>query len=355
MISPIAKKLLLWYRSRERNLPWRKNPKPYAVWVAEIMAQQTRLETMLPYYHRWMRRFPSVKSLAKAQEQDVLELWEGLGYYSRARNLCRAALIVKEEYGGRLPRTIDELQKLPGVGTYTAGAIASLAFGADEPAVDGNAVRVLSRLFNVKDPPTSGKGNRRFWELAKKHLPIGQAADYNQALMDLGATVCTAKNPKCDVCPVAQYCKGRKLGVQEKLPVKLKPAEMPLREFAAAVIRTDRRILIVRRPTSGLLGGMWEFPNIEIASTKQAKAKLRQVLRKEFGFTPTLTAKLATFQHTYSHFYALLLTYDCPVNGDVPKLKHVADQRWVKPDELKKFPMGRLDRRIADLLQNPRS
>src|SRR5512135_342672 len=205
-MTKFASKLLRWYQEHGRVLPWRGEKAPYAVWVSEIMLQQTRVEAVIPYYRRWMERFPTVEVLARASERDVLRLWEGLGYYTRARNLRRAAQMVVERYGGQLPAEADELRKLPGIGRYTAGAIASIAFGGDEPALDGNIRRVLARVFNVTETADSTSGAAHLWRLAGEQLPSGRAGDYNQALMDLGATICVASNPRCAVCPVNRVC-----------------------------------------------------------------------------------------------------------------------------------------------------
>lgn len=351
MISPIAKKLLCWYAAQKRSLPWRTNPQPYAVWVAEIMAQQTRLDSMLPYYSRWMRRYPSIRSLARSAEQDVLALWEGLGYYSRARNLRRAAQIVIKEYGGRLPSTVEELNNLPGIGAYTAGAIASVAFGVDAPAVDGNAVRVLSRLFDVDMPASSASAQKFFRSLAAQHLPAGRAADYNQALMDLGAQVCTPRQPKCGDCPLRVECRAAALGIEEQRPVKIRVKAPPRRHFAAAVVQQRGLVLLVQRPSTGLLAGMWEFPNAPLRSQRSAKAALRKELKQSLGLVLPFEHRLGEFEHAYSHFSVCLQVFHHPLQGLRPKVNTKRPHRWLPISQLKSLPMGKLDRRIADALQ----
>jgi A/G-specific adenine glycosylase len=349
--SKIAKPLLRWFGSRRRSLPWRDNPKPYAVWVAEIMAQQTRLETMLPYYKRWMKRFPNVKTLANAKERDVLSLWEGLGYYTRARNMRKAAQLIVDDHGGRVPADFEALSNLPGIGPYTAGAIASLAFGMDRPAVDGNAIRVLARVFDVDLRVESGHAKKRFWELASEHLPKGRAADYNQALMDLGAQVCTPRNPKCNICPLRKECRANALGIQEQRPVRTAGVRIPVRKFAAAVIRRGSRVLLVQRPTNGLLGGMWEFPNTSLSTHKQVKDVLRRTLLSELGLALAVGEMLGQYEHTYSHFHARLQVYNAPTNGKQPKVKSTSKHLWVPINGLGRLPMGKLDRNIATSLQ----
>ncbi|MBP7355647.1 MAG: A/G-specific adenine glycosylase, partial [Longilinea sp.] len=259
MSAELAEKLLAWYAVNARTLPWRGHPDPYAVWVSEIMLQQTQVDTVSPYFERWMARFPTLEALAAASEQEVLALWEGLGYYSRARNLWRAARQVWEA-GGQMPRTAADLALLPGVGRYTAAAIASMAFGQNEAALDGNIRRVLARIFNVTLPARSPEGERQLWALAQQHLPPGRAGDYNQALMDLGSQICTPRAPACLVCPLQALCQAAALGLQAERPVMSSRPPVPLWTVTAAVIWRADRVLIARRPSRGLLGGLWEFP-----------------------------------------------------------------------------------------------
>lgn len=351
MKSKFTSKLLRWYGSRRRSLPWREKPRPYAVWVAEIMAQQTRIESMLPYYKKWMKRFPSVKKLAQANEQDVLAVWEGLGYYTRARNLRKGAQVVMSEHGGRVPADWDALRNLPGIGPYTAGAIGSLAFGLDKPAVDGNAIRVLSRVFNVSKPVDSASGKQQIWVLAAQYLPSGRAAEYNQALMDLGARVCSPRSPKCLVCPVASECVSRRIGIQEQRPVQSEAKQIPMRQFAAAVIWQAGKVLVVQRPASGLLAGMWEFPNLQLRQSG-AKAQLAREMKKRFDVNIQLQGRTGVYERTYSHFHARLQVYESKLNGVRPMLRGEQQAAWVKPKKLAALPMGKLDRSVANSLLN---
>jgi len=254
-MKTFTRRLLVWYRRNARTLPWRNHPDPYAVWVSEIMLQQTRVETVIPYFHRWIQRFPTIKSLAKASEQDVLNLWEGLGYYSRARNLHKAAKIVMEQYAGQLPRDLDALRRLPGIGRYTVGAIASMAFGMDEPTLDANIRRVFARVFDISVPADSPSGEKALWKLAAEYLPKGKAGDSNQALMDLGATICLPKNPRCLICPLMELCEARIKGIQDQRPVLKRKKKAPHHILAAAVIIKNGRVLLAKRPSKGLLGG----------------------------------------------------------------------------------------------------
>jgi A/G-specific adenine glycosylase len=340
--------LLAWYAQHARILPWRGDSNPYAIWVSEVMLQQTRVETVIPYFERWMSRFPNLASLAQASQQDVLTAWEGLGYYSRARNLHKAAQIVVWEMNGELPRDPKALSRLPGVGRYTAGAIASLAFGLDAPVLDGNIRRVLARVFNLTEPARSPAGERHLWELAAEHLPPGRAGDYNQAMMDLGATICTPRAPNCLGCPVSRTCQAYALGVQEERPVALEKPAIPHHIVTAAVIHNQAQVLIAQRPAQGLLGGLWEFPGGKLQPGEDLAACLQREIREELGAGIVVQDQLGVYRHAYTHFRVTLHAFHCTLaNGDQPRPLQVNDLRWVAPSELAAFPMGKIDRQIA--------
>jgi A/G-specific adenine glycosylase len=267
VVAAIRAALLTFFDESARDLPWRRTGDPYAVWVSEVMAQQTRVETAAPYYDRWLRTFPDIDALADAAPDAVLKAWEGLGYYSRARNLHSAARVVRERHGGALPGSYDELRALPGIGDYTAGAIASIAFGVPAPAVDGNVRRVLARLLD--DPAPGAAALRR---TATALVPHDRPGDFNQAIMELGATICTPRAPACRRCPVADHCAARAAGTQLERPLAKPARSLPVIDYATAVLRRlDGRVLIIRRPDTGLLAGMWCFPAIELP-TPQAPA-----------------------------------------------------------------------------------
>jgi A/G-specific adenine glycosylase len=309
------------------------------------MLQQTRVDTVIPYFEKWMFLFPTVTQLANASEQDVLNAWEGLGYYSRARNLHKAAQIVAEKYHGELPRDLDNLRALPGIGRYTVGAIASMAFGMDEPTLDGNLRRVFARLFDVTEPADSPVGEKKLWELAAKNLPKGQAGDYNQALMDLGATICLPKNPRCLLCPLMKMCKARENGVQEARPV-LKPKKIvPQYINAAGVILKRGRVLLAKRPSTGLLGGMWEFPNGRVNG--DPARELFNALKTGYRLDVQKTEALCIIQHAYTHFKVTVHAFHCE-SISIPKDKNL---KWVRLGELENYPMGKIDRQIARKLK----
>lgn len=347
----LSSRLLTWYAQNKRTLPWRGHRSEYAVWVSEIMLQQTRVETVIPYFKKWMKSFPTVRALAKASEREVLNAWEGLGYYSRARNFHKAAKIVVEKYGGKLPRDVGELQKLPGIGRYTAGALASILFGMDEPALDGNLKRVYARLFDMKTPVNSAKGEQTLWELARANLPKGKAADFNQALMDLGAMICAPKNPRCEVCPLAGDCLARKRGTQNLRPVKFAKKAVPHHVHAAAVIvkRISNSLyaLLAKRPSRGLLAGMWEFPNARVAGeavedvASAVGAAYRLTLRAKRGVHP-----LTTVEHAYSHFRVTVYAFQCEL---IQASTH-ENLKWVALKKLDEYPMGKVARLIANKL-----
>jgi len=359
----LSTKLLKWYRLHGRTLPWRGHPDPYAVWVSEIMLQQTRVEAVIPYFEEWMDRFPSVQALAEASEREVLNLWEGLGYYSRARNLRKAAKMVVDELDGRLPRSMDALRKLPGIGRYTAGAIASMAFGLDEPTLDGNLRRVFARLFNVEVPADSTEGEKLLWSIAAENLPKGKAGDFNQALMDLGAAICLPKNPRCPLCPLREDCQARKLGLQEARPVLQPKAEVPHVVHAAAVIvgrignPPKGTVLLSKRPSNGLLGGMWEFPNGRVDG--DPARGLPKALKTGYRLTVRAGEALGVVNHAYTHFRVTVHVFSADLTdyADDKNLRNRRNLRmnenlkWVKLSELEDYPMGKIDRQIAQKIK----
>ncbi len=311
------------------------------------MLQQTRVETVIPYFERWMVRFPSIVELAAASEQEVLSAWEGLGYYSRARNLYKAALIVMKEYGGNLPRELEALRSLPGIGRYTAGAIASMAFGQDVATLDANLRRVFARVFNVAEPADSPVGEEILWTLAGQHLPMGRAGDFNQALMDLGATICLSKKPRCLLCPLGELCQARRLGIQEKRPVLRPKAVVPHYTVAAAVIGRDGKFLLAKRSSKGLLGGMWEFPGGKIDTGETLEECLMREIREELAVEIRVGEPFGVYEHAYTHFRIRLHAFLCVLKCGEPSPIVAAELAWVSSADLGHYPMGKVDRQIA--------
>ncbi len=352
--TEIAPPLLAWYERHARRLPWRDHPSAYRVWVSEIMLQQTRVETVLPYFERWMQRFPSIEALAGASEQDVLQTWEGLGYYSRARNIHRAARVIMEKLDGQIPADRAALEALPGIGRYTAGAIASIAFGQREAALDANIRRVLARVFNVDIPARSTEGERMLWQFAHSVLPEDRAGDFNQAMMDLGSSICTPRAPACMICPIAEHCAARALGVQEQRPVLEPKQATPHYTVTAAVIRRDGRVLIAKRPSTGLLGGLWEFPGGKLEEGETLPEGLQREISEELDAQVRVGEPFGIYRHGYTHFKVTLHAFCCDLSQGEPRALHASEIRWAAPEELTQFPMGKIDRQIAArLLQTP--
>ncbi len=342
----IQKKLLHWYEKNKRDLPWRRTNDPYAIWVSEIMLQQTQVATVIPYYKKFLKSFPTVRHLARADLSKVLKVWEGLGYYSRARNLHRASRIVSNHFNGKIPDNPTNLRTLPGVGRYTAGAILSIAFNKEAPVLDGNVKRVLSRLFAIANPSTSGKTGPHLWFLSESLIPKGEAGSFNQGLMDLGATTCTPKEPRCPQCPLRDLCKGKASGDPERFPTKALKKKIPHIEAVCAVIQRNGKVLLRRRPSEGLLGGLWEFPNwkIEEKQRSRPRLRLRSSIKKEIGLNVEVKEPVGTFQQTYSHFKLTLHTYYCQSRDEKEQGK------WVPVSKLRLFPMSRIHRRIAQMI-----
>lgn len=349
-IPTMADRLLAWYAVHGRQLPWRGRSDPYAIWVAEIMLQQTQVGKVIPYYTRWMERFPDLTTLAIASQQEVLRLWEGLGYYSRARNLHHAAQIVRDEYNGLLPRQVHELRSLPGIGRYTAGAIASIAFGEDQPTLDGNIRRVLARVFDVRLPARSRESEQVLWDLAASNLPPGKAGKYNQALMDLGATICKPRLPDCPRCPLKDICQAYALGVQAERPVTFRKPATPHYNVTAAVIWRDGQALIGQRPSRGLLGGLWEFPGGKLEPGEDLASALYREIEEELGVGIRIDQPIGTYRHAYTHFGVTVHAFECTLLGGDPSPLHHNKIAWVLPAEMASFPMGKIDRLIANQL-----
>jgi A/G-specific adenine glycosylase len=346
-MNKFAELTLNWYSRNARVLPWRNHPDPYAIWVSEIMLQQTQVSAVIPYFERWMNCYTDICTLSQATEGEVLSLWEGLGYYARARNLHKAARLVVEEYNGSIPTTVGELKKLPGVGRYTAAAIASMAFGADEATLDGNIKRVLSRVFKITEPVNTPTGEKILWEIVSDHLPSGRAGEYNQALMDIGATICLPKKPDCLGCPLKNICKAQKKGLQGKLPVVKKKTKIPTIIKSAAVVIKRRKVLLLKRQSRGLLGGMWEFPSVEVKNNPEKELASR--IKSLYELNIPVESHLLTIKHVYSHFKLTEHVFLCTLKseGKLPR-----GFKWITLFELKKYPMGKVDRQIANKLVN---
>ncbi len=343
--------ILAWYAAHRRNLPWRDETDPYRVWVSEVMLQQTQVVTVLPYYPRFLARFPTVAALAAAPLADVLKLWEGLGYYARARNMHRAAQKIVAELGGQIPTDYAELRSLPGFGDYTAGAVAAIAFGQSVPAVDGNVKRVLARLFAIQTDVTRGAGARQVRTIAAELVDPTHPGDWTQALMELGATVCLPKAPRCPVCPVAAQCQARRQGIEPELPLKPARRALPHFDVTAAVIQHEGKILIAQRPLEGMLGGLWEFPGGKTEPGESLPDCLRREIEEELGLKIEVGAPVTVVKHSYTHFKITLHAFYCALEAGAPRAIGVADWRWVSLAELDEFAFPRTDQQIIAALR----
>jgi A/G-specific adenine glycosylase len=340
--------LLTWYRRTARDLPWRRTCDPYRIWVSEILLQQTRVETVISYYQRFLAAFPTVQVLAAAPLTRVLRLWAGLGYYSRARHLHRAARLIASERGGRFPATAAQWQELPGVGAYTAGAVASIAFGERVPAVDGNVKRVLARLSCIRQRIGTAAFDRTVGTLAGQLVPRGAPGEFNQALMELGARVCLPRRPRCDLCPVRHFCAAHAAGCPSALPLRArKPRVRSVRRVAAAVWRNGA-VLLVRRPATGLLAGLWTLPGAELRGRAAPSATLKRLARESLGGTLLVGPRVGAVQHAFSHQSWRVDVYACDLDAPADALSG-ADCRWVSRARLAHFPLAAVDCKLLQL------
>ena len=352
--SAIAAALLAWIDAGNlRDLPWRTEPRdPYAVWVSEIMLQQTQAATVIPYLQRWLERFPTVEALAAAEPDDVLKAWEGLGYYSRARNLHKAAGVVVQQHGGRLPDDRRGLLALPGIGRYTAGAMLSLAFGQRAAVLDGNVRRVLARVYDVDGEIGKSATETQLWHLAQELVEAvepRQAGPLNEALMDLGATVCLPQGPRCLLCPLYALCLARQRGTQEERPVRKARKPLPHFDVTAAVLRRPgqpEQFLIAQRPPEGMLGGLWEFPGGKRHDGESLPDCLRREMQEELAVEVAVGEPVAVVRHAYTHFRITLHAFECQLLAGEPQPIGVADWRWTTLHALARYPFAVTDQKI---------
>ena len=343
----VSRRLLAWFGRSAREMDWRTTDDPYRIWVSEVMLQQTRVETVTPYYRRFLSAFPTVRALADAPRDRVMKLWEGLGYYSRARNLHRAAGVVARENGGRLPEDPEALAALPGIGRSTAGAIAAIAFRKDTPILDANAKRVIARLAAVAEPLSRPSVERRLWELSRGLIPPGKGRETALALMDLGAMVCTPRRPDCPACPLRDRCEGFRQGLQEAIPAKAAKKDLPRHDVVVAWIADGKgRILVGRRPERGLLGGLWELPGGRRESGETREEALRRELRQGWGMGVEVGERIASVPHGFSHFRITLHAFRCRRMGKGPRTER--EWRWVRRKDLIGLAFPRAYRKMID-------
>ncbi len=349
-VPVLRRSLLDWYQHHGRDLPWRTTRDPYKIWVSEIMLQQTQVNTVIPYYTRWLQQFPTVETLAQADQQTVLKAWQGLGYYARARNLHRAAGMVVKEHNGQFPTSVASAVKLPGIGQTTAGGILSAAFDLPTAILDGNVKRVLARLVNLSVPPN--RAQRYLWGLSEALIDTRSPRDFNQGIMDLGATICTPKEPVCGLCPWQRHCRAFQLNIQATIPMTETRSPLPHKHIGVAVIwNDDGHILIDRRRQEGLLGGMWEFPGGKIEPNETVEECIRREIQEELGIEVVVGDRLITVDHAYSHFRVTLNVHHCQYQSGEPQPLECDEVRWVRLDELQQYPFPKANEKIIEALQ----
>ena len=343
-----ASLLFEWFNLHRRELPWREIARdPYKVWVSEIMLQQTKVETVKPYYENWMDTFPTLETLAAASEEDVLRQWQGLGYYSRARNLHQAVKEVVRQYDGKVPDTKQEIMSLKGIGEYTAGAILSLAYGKDEVAVDGNVLRIFARLYDIKDNVLQVAVKQKVLQLAQAQIPMGQAGKFNEALMDFGSLVCIPKHPTCPVCPLRRLCLAHQRGCEKDVPYRGEKRKVPIEYWTVGVIKQGDCVLVHQRPDKGLLASMWEFP-MGAGRGKKGKGALTQLLNQIGVTVDTTWELLEKRKHVFSHKIWQLGIYLIPcVHGNTNLRK---EWQWLPIQAYQTVPWAGPHGKITALL-----
>lgn len=350
--APWTGALLEWYQRHCRALPWRDRPTPYRVWVSEVMLQQTQVATVEPYFARFMARFPTIDALAAAELESILQVWEGLGYYSRARNLHRAARMVANAMGGAIPDNEAELLKLPGIGAYTAPAIASIAFGQRVPVLDTNVARVCARIWAVDQPATTPRVRRDLHQRLRTAMAGHDPAAFNQAMMEIGALICTARNPACDRCPLSRHCRAHSQGCVDRLPVKAPRRTIPHRRHVGLALTNHGRLLLRRRPENEMLGGLWELPTVELAPDETPPAAANRAAAT-LGLAPATLNRVGEVRHGYSHFKVTLELYTAERAEPTPDTD--ADSpRWLDPEQLQRLPCSQITRKAIAILSRSR-
>ncbi len=348
--------LLRWYDKNHRKLPWRETEDAYYIWISEVMLQQTQVRTVIPYYSRFIKRFPTVQNLANAHQQTILKMWEGLGYYSRARNMHRAAKIIVHEYNGVIPQNWTQIRSLPGIGDYIAAAVLSIANDQSYAVVDGNVKRVFSRLFCISSPTNHASAKKEFNLIAEKLLHEMESGKYNQAVMELGALICTPRNPGCNSCPLNFLCDAFRDSSVADFPQRNKSKPTPSHLLATGVIVKENKILITQRPENGLLGGLWEFPGGQIKVGEDAQEVCKRSIKKSTGLNIEIRDYLTSVKHAYTHFKIKMDVFLCHTNSFAVELDGPMGYRWIDIDDIHKYPLHKANHkflpRVRDALKN---
>lgn len=348
--APLSSLLLKWFDKNKRDLPWRKNKDPYAVWISEIMLQQTQVDTVIPFYTRWMKAFPDIAALAHASPDAILKHWEGLGYYTRVRNLHKAAEIILEKHKGIFPEDFQTVLSLPGIGRYTSGAILSIAFDQKLPVLDGNVMRVFARLFLINEPVNSAPVQKKLWKKAEELMPSKRTGDYNQSLMELGALICTPKNPQCALCPLQKICLAKKEGSPSLLPVKTPKTKIEKIRTVIALLWRKNKIFIQKRKAEGFLGGLWEFPGGKVEKQESEEEALQREIKEELGIAIEIIKPRPLIRHAYTRFQVTLYPFDCkPLSNKITRTS-ATEHQWVKPQALSSFAFPAANKKLIQIL-----
>ncbi|MFH1755025.1 MAG: A/G-specific adenine glycosylase [Candidatus Latescibacterota bacterium] len=350
-LQAIRQRLLLWFDQTRRQLPWRGTKDPYRTWVSEVMLQQTRVTTVIPYYKRFLDIFPDVQSLAEANIDAVLKIWEGLGYYARARNLHRAANLLVTERNGIIPDDYGALRDVPGVGDYIAAAVLSQSFNKPHAVVDGNVKRVLARLLSIDAPVNHSSSMKIYKAHASRLLDTKRPGDFNQAVMELGALICRPANPDCGHCPIRNFCRAHETGMQSTLPVRSPKRPVPHRRVAVGVVRRGGKILITQRKPSGLLGGLWEFPGGKIQQGEPPEDACKREIEEKLNLRVDVERHVARVRHAYSHFTISMDVYDCRYKAGKVKLNGPANYKWIAFEEIEQYAFPGANRKFIPLLR----
>ncbi|MCF8119904.1 MAG: A/G-specific adenine glycosylase [Deltaproteobacteria bacterium] len=342
--------LLKWYDANQRKLPWRRNNDPYGIWVSEVMLQQTRVNSVLPYYAAFMDRFPTIEALARADLGEVLKTWEGLGYYARARNLHKAARMVTWDLGGRIPENWTDFKKMPGVGEYIASAVQSIAFDHTHAVVDGNVKRVLARLFLMEEAVNEAGSYQAFKRRATVLMKGAKPGTFNQAVMELGSLICTPTNPACGGCCLRTHCQGLKTRQVKDYPKRTPSKAVPTRHVAAGVVWKKGRVLITRRTPKGLLGGLWEFPGGQVKDEEDAPSACMREIREETGLEVNIHSHLVRVKHAYTHFKIHMDVFHCQYVSGRIRLNGPEDFRWIRLKEIRQYPFPKANLKFIPLL-----
>jgi A/G-specific adenine glycosylase len=345
-LNYLDKSILSWFRSEKRDLPFRNTNDPYKIWISEVMLQQTKVVTAVPYYLKWIKQYPTIHCVSKEKLINLLKLWEGLGYYSRCRNFHKASKIILNKFNGSIPSDWESFNSLPGVGTYTASAVLSIAFGKRYVAIDGNVKRVIFRILGLKNP--TPYNNKRVKKTLEKFIPHKTPGDFNQSMMELGALICFPKNPKCNICPVNHMCYAFKYKKPEDYPKRKQKTKVPEIQFIAGVLKYNNKFLIMKRKENSMLGGLWEIPNFKFLGEKDLKKLCRKKIKNLLGLRIKKFRLTGTISHKYSHFTANVTVLNC----NLTSFKNFNDEnfQWISLDEIRYYPFSKINHKIFKMI-----